>query len=329
LLALAIAGIAILLRKPILQVNGLILGAAVMCFLGLPLSRLFERRLTRSMAALASLISIGLICALLIVLLLPVMLRELIDLAQTLPQSMSRLAVWTGQVQGWLEHYLPGIALPAFDLNSLGGSLSSLAIGAIAAISSFVDAIGSLSMQAVLAYFFLCDRERLLLRLELLLPRSIRHTAVHMGNAVLRELRLYLKAQLMISGAVSLLAVLALLLTGVRSALVLGPLIGILNMIPYFGPFIGGIPAVLIALGDGWQKAALTVLSLTVVQQLDGSLISPRIMGSLTGFSPALVLVGIYAGAAFGGFVGMLCALPVMMTIRTLFRVFVQKYENI
>ena len=73
----------------------------------------------------------------------------------------------------------------------------------------------------------------------------------------------------------------------------------------------------------------MTLAMLVVVQQLDGSWISPRIMGSLTGFSPALVLLGIYGGARLGGIGGMLFALPVMMTIRTLFRVFVQKCENI
>jgi len=86
---------------------------------------------------------------------------------------------------------------------------------------------------------------------------------------------------------------------------------------------------VLIALGDGWQRAALTLVALSAVQQLDGSWISPRIMGSLTGFTPAAVLVGIYAGARLGGVAGMLFALPVMMSARTVFRIFVQKYENI
>ena len=124
-------------------------------------------------------------------------------------------------------------------------------------------------------------------------------------------------------------SILALFIIGVRSALVLGLLIGVMNMIPYFGPFIGGAPAVLIALTDGWQKAALTFAALVLIQQLDGSWLSPRVLGSVTGFSPALVLVGLYAGASLGGVAGMLFALPVMLVIRTLFRVFVQKCENI
>ena len=257
------------------------------------------------------------------------MLQELVDFARALPRSVGRIAQWMDFARDRLAARLPGVPLPDLDFKSLEGALSGVAMSAFSALSRFAGAVGRLSVMAVLAYFFLCDREGLLLRLELLLPSAVRSTAVRMANAAVRELRLYLRGQLMIAAVVGLMSVAALTLVGVRSALVLGVIIGLLNMIPYFGPYIGGIPAVLIALGDGWQKAALTALALAAVQQLDSAWISPRIMSSLTGFSPALVLVGIYAGARVAGIPGMLCALPLMLTARTLFRVFVQKSENI
>ena len=262
-------------------------------------------------------------------LLLPALLREMLELARTLPDSIADASAWLSSVQAQIENRLPGISLPALDFSALQGQVASIASDTVAFAANLAGVAGRLSMTAVLSYFFLRDRDALLLRLELLLPQAWRSTALRMAGAAGRELRLYLQGQLMIAGAVALLAVAALMIVGVRSALVLGLLVGILNVIPYFGPFIGGVPAVLIALTDGWQKAALTVVALTVVQQLDGSWISPRVMGSLTGFSPALVLVGIYGGARLGGVTGMLLALPAMMTARTLFRVFVQKYENI
>ena len=326
LLTLAAAGY--VLRRPLLQVGALALGAGVLCFITAPLAHFYERRMSRPAAALAALLSLGLMAGLVIWLLLPPMLRELVELLRALPDTVNRVAAWLDGAQTWAEARLPGVALPGLKLDALQGALANVAGGTVSLAVNLADVIGRASMMAVLAYFFLCDRDRLLLRLELLLPKTFRHTAVRMGIAVCRELRLYLQGQLMIALAVAALSTAALALIGVRGALALGPIIGILNMIPYFGPFIGGIPAVLIALGDGWQKAALTLLALSVVQQLDGSWISPRIMGSLTGFSPALVLVGIFAGASLGGITGMLFALPAMMTVRTLFRVFVQKCEN-
>lgn len=316
-------------RSALLPTGALALAAGALCFVVSPLAAFYEGRLSRPSAALAALLSVALVLGAVGALLLPAMLRELTELIRTLPDIVASASRWLEGARAWTEARLPGIALPELKLDAVEGLLSGLASGTVSLAVNVADLIGKASLTAVLAFFFLCDRDRLLLRLELLLPLAWRHTAVRMGIAVGRELRLYLRGQLMVAFAVATLSTVALALLGVRSALVLGPLIGLLNMMPYFGPFIGGVPAVLIALSDGWQKAALTLLALNLVQQLDGSWISPRIMGSLTGFTPALVLAGIYAGARTGGIVGMLCALPVMMCIRTLFRIFVQECENI
>ena len=290
-IALAATLAAVLLRRPLLQVLGLLFGAGVLCFLALPLEKLYEKRFPRPAASL--------------------------------------LTEWLAGAKAWLEGQLPGLRLPEIDLSALNGPLAGLAGGTVSLAANVADWAGRVSMMVVLAYFFLKDRETVLLRLELLLPRRVRATAVRMGNAACRELRLYLQGQLMIAGVVAALSFAVLTVVGVRSAVVLGPLIGLLNMIPYFGPFIGGVPAVLIALADSWQRAAMTLAALAVVQQLDGTLISPRVMGSVTGFSPALVLVGIYAGARVGGVAGMLLAMPAMLVFRSLYRIFMQKYENI
>lgn len=326
---LVAVAVVVLLRRPIAQVAELILGAAAACFVVAPLANLLEKRLSRPAAALAALLAVLAVLAGGLLLLLPALLREMADLARTLPGIVSAASNWLAGARLWLEQRLPGIRLPGMDFSALQGFATALAGGTITFAANLADVAGKLSMAAVLAYFFLRDRDRLLLRLELLMPQAWRVTAVRMASAASRELRLYLQGQLMIAGAVAALAVAALAIVGVRNALVLGLLVGVLNMIPYFGPFIGGVPAVLIALTESWQKAALTAAALVVVQQLDGSWISPRVMGSLTGFSPAAVLLGIYGGARLGGVLGMLLALPAMMTTRTLFRVFVQKYENI
>ena len=148
------------------------------------------------------------------------------------------------------------------------------------------------------------------------------------GNALARELRLYLRGQATIALAVGVLAGLGLSVVGVPSAPLLGVFVGLFNVIPYFGPFIGGIPAVIMALSVSWQKAAFTVLALFLVQQIDGMVISPRVMGNSTGFSPAVVLLALFAGARLGNIAGMLLALPALMTVRTLYRVFVQRSEK-
>lgn len=305
----------------------IVLGGVAIAFLAEPLARVYERKLSRSLSALGALATmLGAVCAVLW-LTLPALISEAIALTEALPASVELVKRWVVQLAGWIESHLPGLTLPRPQLG--GDQLPAIARDTISFAGSIADTVYRFSLMIVLGYFFLCDRARLLIRLELLVPKSARKTAVRMGRAVGRELKLYLRGQGMIAAAVGALAAVGLALIGVRSALVLGMIIGILNMIPYFGPIIGGIPAVLMALGSGMKTALLAVAVLWLVQQIDGALISPRIMSSLTGLSPAVVLIAIFIGSGVGGIVGMLLAMPLVMAFRTVFRVFVQRYENV
>ncbi len=325
---LAFLSAGVLLRNVLVRVFILVSGAAVIALLAEPLCRVYERRLPRPAAAAGCIASVVLTIATAAWLALPAAIRELTVLAQTLPRSVSALSGWVQAASGWLESHLPGLNIQPMDLGNLSVALSGFASRVISVIGSLSELIGTVSLMVVLACFFLRDRDRLLLRLELMLPQSCRHTAVGMGSAVCRELRMYLRGQLTIALAVSLLAAAGLALVRVRGALVLGSIVGLFNMVPYFGPYIGGLPAVLSALGDGWQKAVQAVLILICVQQIDGLFISPRVLGSITGLSPALVLVGIFAGAAAAGIPGMLLSLPTLLVVRTIYRAFVQRLEN-
>lgn len=326
--AVPAVAVAVWLRGPIMRVAGIALGGGALAFLLLPLSERLEKLVSRPVAALLALTLVVAVVVALLWLLLPVIVREAAQLTDAIPRSITQLSAWAQSWSEWLQRRLLGVELPGFPTERLTRLLTRLATGALALAGSAADAVSRLSLMAMLCYFFLCDRDNLLLRLELLTPLSARRTAVRMAGAVSREVRLYLRGQLLVALAVGALAAAGLLIVGVRSAVVLGGIVGVLNMVPYFGPFIGGVPAVLIALGDGWQKALYCVVALTLVQQLDSAIISPRIMGSLTGFSPAAVLLAIYGGASLGGIAGMLCALPALMSVRTVFRVFVQQREN-
>ena len=177
----------------------------------IPIARFYEKKLPRPAAALAALLSVGGAAVALLWLLLPPVYRQLTALVQALPDAIARLADWVGGLRRWVQARVPAFALPEVDAAGLLGPLSGLAGGTVSLAVNLADGIGTLSMAAVLAFFFLCERERLLLRLELLLPQAVRPTAVRMGNAVCRELRLYLQGQLLVAGAVSLLSIAALI----------------------------------------------------------------------------------------------------------------------
>ena len=331
MLAIAAGAALAVLAWPVLRaVVALVAGAAALAFLLAPLCRRLEGALGAGLAASACLLGLLILLAALLWLLAPALIRQAADLISALPAALQALRALGEKLSAWLREVgLENARIPQLDMGGLGDGVLRFAAGTVSFAGGVANAVSQISMAAVLSAFLLIDRKSLLLRLELCVPLRLRATAVRMGAAAGREVRLYLRAQAMVSLAVGALSALGLWLAGVRSALALGLLVGLFNLIPYFGPVLGAVPALAAALTSGWQTAAFAAVVLVVVQQLDGLLISPRVMGALTGLGPAAVLVGVFAGGCALGVPGMLLALPAMMVFRTCVRVFVQRDENI
>lgn len=331
MLAIAAGAALAVLSWPVLRaVVALVAGAAALAFLLAPLCRRLEGALGAGLAASACLLGLLILLAALLWLLAPALIRQAADLISALPAALQALRALGEKLSAWLREVgLENARMPQLDMGGLGDGVLRFAAGTVSFAGGVANAVSQISMAAVLSAFLLIDRKNLLLRLELCVPLRLRATAVRMGAAAGREVRLYLRAQAMVSLAVGALSALGLWLAGVRSALALGLLVGLFNLIPYFGPVLGAVPALAAALTSGWQTAAFAAVVLVVVQQLDGLLISPRVMGALTGLGPAAVLVGVFAGGCALGVPGMLLALPAMMVFRTCVRVFVQRDENI
>jgi|WetSurMetagenome_2_1015567.scaffolds.fasta_scaffold246238_2 predicted PurR-regulated permease PerM len=97
---------------------------------------------------------------------------------------------------------------------------------------------------------------------------------------------------------------------GIDYALLLGVFMGIAEMIPYLGPYLGAIPAVLIALSISQTKAIIVVVGIIILQQIEGVIITPRIVDNKVGIHPLLTIFAVLAGAYLWGIVGAIVAVP-------------------
>ncbi|MBE6037308.1 MAG: AI-2E family transporter [Clostridiales bacterium] len=208
-------------------------------------------------------------------------------------------------------------------LEQLSPQLKQLPAKLTALLRSLADGVVNLVLGTVLGIYLTADRDFFLQRL-----RKLSHLALSMGPAahvgeVLRRLygilSLFLRGQLLDSLVVAVLSILALALARVPLAPVLGLFAGICNVIPYFGPVIALIPAVLITLGTGGPgKALLAALLLIAIQQIDSNLIYPKLVGSSMGLHPVTVLTAVFAGGVFWGTAGMLLAVPAAAFLKVL-----------
>ena len=142
-------------------------------------------------------------------------------------------------------------------------------------------------------------------------------------NEILHDINLVLST--FIKGAaidgviIALISSIILTLLDVKFAVVIGIIGGILNVIPYFGPFLGMIPAFLVAItSQGLLKAIITVLALFFVQQLDSNYIYPKVVGASTGLHPLYILISVSIMGYFAGIIGMLLAVPIASIIQVI-----------
>jgi predicted PurR-regulated permease PerM len=159
-------------------------------------------------------------------------------------------------------------------------------------------------------------------------PTHYRHDARDLWEAFGESLSRYLGGLVFVVMIQGVLAA-ALYLLGVRYAILLGVWVSVTAIIPYLGAFLGGIPAVIVALVFGSPNfesstttAILTIVAYVLIQQLEGNFLTPRIQGQALQVHPILVLLAVIAGGELAGLAGVVFAVPALAVFRVLFDFF-------
>lgn len=123
---------------------------------------------------------------------------------------------------------------------------------------------------------------------------------------------------------IGVLSLIVMSIINLPYALLLSLIVGITNMIPYFGPFIGAVPGVIIYLVIEPKYAIIYVIMILVLQQFDGLYLGPKILGDLTGIKPLWVIFGITVGGAYFGVLGMFLGVPTVAALMHIFKVIME-----
>lgn len=181
-----------------------------------------------------------------------------------------------------------------------------------------MSAAFDLVLAMIIAYYFIKDAAFFREGALSLIPRRWRNGFVNAGREINGILSNFIQGQLTTALIVGSLETIGLLLVKVKYPLVLGAVGGLANIIPYFGPILGAIPAVAVALLDSPVKAVWTVMVFAIVQQIDNSFISPKIIEGRLGLHPVTTILAVLAGGEFLGIPGMLVAVPVTAILKVI-----------
>jgi len=319
ILAAAALGAVLLVYRARGALTPFFLGAAV-AYVAHPLVAALEsRQVPRGAAILLVYAMFAVLVILLIYAVLPSLSRELEQMLALLPEQTRRLEGLTGEVLDDLSRTrmprmlkeVAGLALRRAEelLGRFAARVAELLLGA-------VSHVFNLALAPFLAYYLLRDLNAIQRTAISWMPGAVRKDALELGRKINRVIGGYLRGQLIVSCIVGILVAAGLALLGVKYALLVGIFAGLADIIPYFGPIISAVPAVALALSVSPWTAVWTVLLLVAVQQLEGSVLSPKIVGDRVGLHPLTVVFAILAGGELMGIFGMLVAVPAAATLK-------------
>ena len=127
----------------------------------------------------------------------------------------------------------------------------------------------------------------------------------------------FISGKLLDSAIIGLICYIVCAILGMPYALLVSVIVGVTNIIPFFGPFIGAVPSALIILMVDPLKCLIFIVFVIILQQIDGNFIGPKILGSSIGITSFWVLFSIVVGAGLFGFAGMVLGVPVFVVLYT------------
>lgn len=313
-------GLALLLLMALLSsvLTPFALGA-VLAYLLVPGADWLQRRgLPRWVAALLMIVLTALVLLGLVLILVPVLLRETSALRAEWPAFIARLNAdlaprlheWFGWTVTFDSHALTEL------LASHVGEPETLAVSLLARLRSggafLLGTLGMLVLVPVVLFYLLLEWHQFIARCDAVIPRRWHAQVVGMLQEIDSVLSQFLRGQLSVMAALAAYYGVALSLVGLDSALPIGVLTGTLIFVPYVGFSIG----LLLALGaallqfNGWYGPTLVALVYGIGQVLEGFVLTPRLVGERIGMHPLTVIFALLAFGQLFGFFGVLVALP-------------------
>lgn len=213
-------------------------------------------------------------------------------------------------------------------LGSLNDALSKVTTGVFSGVASFFGGLFALIGTLVLT-FYLTIQDRGIKSIAVdLAPARQRPYLTRLFNRIEDRLGQWLRGQLTLGLVIATLTYLALFLLNVKYALVLALLAGVTELIPIVGPYIGAVPAVIVAFSQDPWLALWTIVAYVVIQQLENHLIVPRVMGRVSGLNPVIVIVSVLVGGKLGGILGVLLAVPSVIIVTSFLEDFLEEHRQ-
>jgi len=331
LIAVALTGWLLYLLAPVLTP---FVAAALLAYIGDPLADRLQRfKLPRTLAVIAVFLLTFTVLVLLVVLVGPLIRTQVSALLAALPGLLLQVEqVWLPSVSAWLNIETgDDVGIGAFLANysEMAGTWGAKVLVTVGKSGGAVAAaVLSLFLVPILTFYLLRDWDTIMTHLGALIPSRQRETVIKLAHDTDEVLGAFLRGQLLVMLSLSVIYSVGLGLVGLKFAIAIGVVSGLVSFVPYLGFVFGiGLAALTVALEPNplWLMIGV-IATFTIAQLLEGSILTPKLVGDRIGLHPVLIIFAIAAGGQLFGFFGILLALPAAAVLSVVVRFAYDRY---
>ncbi|NLK94649.1 MAG: AI-2E family transporter [Clostridiales bacterium] len=304
-----------------------------------PVMKLCERKI-KAKRTVAILITFLLITGLFFIgfiYIIPSLVDSIIAISSDVPEYMDKVQNFINQIlnnqnihemvkEAGLLDYLTSLS------NKLGSFLLSFLEGSVTSLVSFVSNIVKVIVGYLISIYLLFDKEKIIDEGKtlnyIIFKKEKGGKILEILSTYNKMIGLYIGTKAIDSLIIEMIALVGLILIGEPYSVLVALFVGITNMIPYFGPFIGIVVGGFIGLFVSPMTAVIVVIFLLALQQFDAWFLEPKLVGGRIGIRPVLVIFGVLIGGGFFGAIGMILATPTIATIKLLYDKKIAKFKK-
>ncbi|MBS4173639.1 AI-2E family transporter [Bacillus sp. FJAT-49736] len=279
--------------------------------------RLHQRGLHRGIAIMIIyLVFFGSICYG-IYLGVPLLIEQLKDLSDHLPEFAAQYRNWVEDLRHSTSRWPDGIQ-DQMDkrIDSFEILLNQYLAKVISSIMKLLNFIFVLAIIPFISFYLLKDMETIKKTAWYFTPKKWRKQAKSFLKDVDESIGGYIRGQLLVCFLIGVISTIAFWLLNIKYPILLGLIIGITNVIPYFGPIIGAIPAAVIAVTISAKHLLYVLVIMFILQFIEGNILSPLIVGKSLHLHPIFIIFALILGEEIGGILGLILAVPVLAIVK-------------
>jgi predicted PurR-regulated permease PerM len=248
---------------------------------------------------------------------LPEIIKQLKDLAESVPSIANQYLGFTDYIQQKTAAWPDAIQKRVYNgIVSVEQGVATRTVNVVNSIISILGHVFTVVIIPFISFYMLKDYGTIKKVIWYITPRKWRQGGMVLLRDIDKSLGSYIRGQILVCVVIGAVSAILFWIFDMKYPLLLGSIIGITNVIPYFGPVIGAIPAMLIAATMSIKMIMIVVVIVLLLQFLEGNILSPLIVGKSLHIHPLVIMFALFAGGELGGIIGMILSVPVVAVIK-------------